>query len=136
MRGRIIILCAALTLALVASGCTLIDSGTNTPVPPAPTVEFLFPSDNTTVLEGTDLQIEILARDDGAGVARVELSVDDLPHQQGEPVERESIAVFTVAMNWIAQGVGLHTLTATAYRADGTASTPVTVRINVIAAPA
>lgn len=132
-------------MLIVLSGCTLTDGVQ--PSPPNPlTVEFLYPLDNTSVLEGTDLQIRVLAQvaaqvaaqdaaqDANGGVARVELRVDDLLHQQGSPVERESVEVFTVEMNWIAQGVGLHALTATAFRLDGTSGTPVTIRVNVIAA--
>jgi hypothetical protein len=37
-------------------------------------------------------------------------------------------------MNWLANGVGLHSLQATAFRLDGTASTPVLINVNVTAA--
>ncbi|MDX2162797.1 MAG: Ig-like domain-containing protein [bacterium] len=118
-------------IAGYTAGCTLDIIGTSGN--PRPTVEFLYPADNTSVLSGTDVQIRLLGRDEnGTGIARVELSVDDQPHQQGSPVEREAVPVFTVEMNWLAQGEGLHQMTATAYRIDGTASTPVTIRIAVI----
>lgn len=118
--------------AFTLSACTLIEQPT---VPPFPTVEFLYPLDNTTVLAGTDVQIQVLARDEnGSGIARVELLVDDQLHQEGSPVERPSVLVFTVEMNWLAEGDGLHALTATAYREDGTASNPVTIRLSVISA--
>jgi len=130
---KMVLLCFALTLfALLLSACTLTEQSTT---PSIPTVEFLYPLDNTTVLAGTDVQIQVLARDeDGAGIARVELLVDDQPHQQGTPVERPSVLVFTVEMNWLAEGEGLHALTATAYREDGTSSAPVTIRLSVISA--
>ncbi len=119
-------------IAFILSACTLIEQ----PITPLfPTVEFLYPLDNTTVLAGTDVQIQVLARDEGgSGIARVELLVDDQPHQQGSPVERASVLVFTVEMNWLAEGDGMHALTATAYREDGTASAPVTIRLSVISA--
>ncbi len=125
-----------IALMLVLAGCSL-NSGDATPEPGSdrPTIQYLFPTDNTTVLEGTDVQIQLLARDEtGAGVARVELNIDDLPHAVGQPVERESVAVFTVDMNWLAQGIGLHALSATSFRADGTPSEIVTIRLAVIAA--
>ena len=130
---KMVLLCFALTLfALLLSACTLTEQSTT---PSIPTVEFLYPLDNTTVLAGTDVQIQVLARDeDGAGIARVELLVDDQPHQQGTPVERPSVLVFTVEMNWLAEGEGLHALTATAYREDGTSSAPITIRLSVISA--
>ena len=123
-------------LVIGLAGCNL-GTGEGTPEPGSdrPTVSFLYPTDNTTVLEGTDVQMQLLAQDEtGSGIARVELEIDDLPHAVGEPVEREEVAVFTVEMNWLAQGIGLHSLTATAFRADGTPSTSVTIRLAVVAA--
>ena len=113
---------------LLLSACSL-----NTPAPPpdVPHVEFLFPMEGVSVSAGTDLQIGLLATDE-TGVARVELLVDDLPHQQASPVEQAAVSAFTVDMNWLAQGNGLHVLTATAYRADGTASEPAIIRVNVV----
>lgn len=114
--------------ALLLAACTL-----NTPAPPPniPRVEFLFPMDAVAVSAGTDLQIGLLATDD-IGVARVELLIDDLPHQEARPVEQATVSVFTVDMNWLARGNGLHALTAVAYRSDGTASDPAIIRVNVI----
>lgn len=128
--------CLTALLVVVLSGCTL-DTRESAPEPGSdrPIIQFLSPVDNTAVLEGTEVQIQLLARDsNGSGVAQVELRIDDEAHAEAAPVEREAVAVFTVDMNWLAQGIGLHPLTATAYRADGTPSTPVTIRLNVIAA--
>jgi hypothetical protein len=120
-------------LLIIAVAALLAACSLNTPAPPpdAPRVEFLFPMDAVAVSAGTDLQIGLLATD-SVGVARVELLVDDLPHQEARPVEQAAVPVFTVDMNWLARGSGLHALTATAYRADGTASDPVIIRINVV----
>jgi hypothetical protein len=113
---------------LLLSACSL-----NTPAPPpdVPHVEFLFPMEGVSVSAGTDLQIGLVATD-STGIARVELLIDDLPHQEARPAEATTVPVFTVDMNWLAQGSGVHVLTATAYRANGTASEPAIIRVNVV----
>lgn len=136
MRQRLILY---VVMLFVVAGCNLLAQDDAPPSPDLPVVEFVYPLNNTSVLEGTDLQIQIAAQDtlsadQGGGVARVELQIDDLFHQEGSPIERDLVPIFTVEMNWLAQGVGFHSMTATAYRADGTPSTPQTIRINVIPA--
>ena len=113
---------------LLLSACSL-----NTPAPPpdVPHVEFLFPMEGVSVSAGTDLQIGLVATD-STGIARVELLIDDLPHQEARPVEVPTVPVFTVDLNWLAQGAGVHVLTATAYRSNGTASEPAIIRVNVV----
>lgn len=102
------------------------------PTPDVPRVEFRTPINGSTVVEGGELTVELLATDGGAGVARVELLVDDLPHQEGKPQVSAAVPTFAVVMNWQAQGVGLHSLTAVAYRQDGTASPPAVIVITVL----
>lgn len=121
-------------VGLVLTACNL-QQGAPTPLPTldAPLVEFLSPVNGSTVFEGTDLIIDLVARDTGAGVAKVELLVDDLSHQEGEPVESAAVPTFTITMNWLAQGLGRHSLTALAYRPDGTASPPTIISIEVVA---
>jgi hypothetical protein len=122
------------TFALILSGCNL-QSGQPTPIPTPniPSVEFQFPQNNSTVLEGTDLNIDLVGSDPGSGVARIELLVDDQPHQEGKPAISPEVPTFTVKMNWLAQGIGAHSFTAVAYRLDGTASAPQTIIIEVLA---
>ena len=43
-----------------------------------------------------------------------------------------AVPLFTVRMNWLAQGQGRHTLSAIAYRPDGTASDMETILVNVL----
>jgi hypothetical protein len=121
-------------LPLVLAACTL-QRGTPTPLPTpdTPAVEFLSPLNGSSVVEGTDLTIELVARDAGAGVARVELLVDELLHQEGAPVDSAAVPTFTIIMNWLAQGLGFHSLAAVAYRPDGTASPPTIITIQVVA---
>ena len=103
-----------------------------TPTPAVPVIQFQFPENNVSVAEGTDLQIELLAQD-SVGIAKVELSVDDQPHLDATPEVSPAVPIFTVEMNWLAEGVGLHALQAAAYRLDGTASTPVLINVKVTA---
>jgi hypothetical protein len=120
-------------LGLLLAGCNLA-AGTLTPtsVPDIPIIRFEFPENGTSVAEGTDMQIQLVAEDSlGDGVSRVELFVDDLPHQQGSPVVSSAVPIFTVDMNWLARGIGLHSMSAVAYRSDGTASDPTTIRVFV-----
>jgi hypothetical protein len=123
-----------LLLPFLLAACNL-QQGTSTPLPTpdVPVVEFLSPVNGSSVVEGTDLTIELVATDAGAGVARVQLLVDDLPHQEGTPVDSAAVPTFTVTMNWLADGQGFHSLTAVAYRSDGSASLPTVISIQVVA---
>jgi len=97
-----------------------------------PTVRFTSPAADAVISEGDEVTIALLTQDsDGTGVARVALSIDDRPHQEAVPVISAAVPIFTVEMNWLAHGIGLHALTATAYRLDGTAGPPTTIRILV-----
>jgi len=123
-----------LIAGLLLCACNL-STQTLKPTPTIPTVSFQFPSNNVSIAEGTDLQIQLLAQDT-IGIAHVELRVDDQVHQDGKPVEAAAVPIFTVDMNWLAKGIGLHSLQATAFRLDGTASTPVIINVNVTAGAA
>jgi hypothetical protein len=128
---RSLILSIGLLLILV--GCNLaLGTPTPLPTPDAPRIEFQTPANNARVVEGTDLTIDLVASDSGAGVARVTLDIDDAPHQQSTPEISPEVPVFTVRMNWVAEGVGLHSFTATAYRTDGRSSPPVTIVVEVV----
>ena len=115
---------------LLLCACNLTAHPEPTPTPSIPTVAFQFPDNNVAVAEGTNLQIQLLAQD-SVGVAKIELRVDDQPHTDAKPVDGKAVPVFTVDMNWLAEGVGLHALQATAFRADGTPSDPVLINVNV-----
>jgi hypothetical protein len=123
-------------LVLLGAGCNL-SYGTPTPypTPDIPRVEFLAPQNGDAVAEGTELLIELLGHDSGVGVARIELFVDDILYQEVMPQASSAVPEFAVVMNWMAQGIGYHSLMAVAYRPDGSASDPITLTINVIVAP-
>jgi hypothetical protein len=121
-------------LMLVLSACNLSNfEPTATPEVNVPLIEFVFPANNTVVVEGTDVQIQLLAQDPrGVGVARVELYVDDVKVSEAVPEVSAAVQVFTVNMNWLAEGIGFHALSAIAYRPDGTLSDPMIIRVEVI----
>jgi Bacterial Ig domain len=114
---------------LLLCACNLIAQQA-TPTPNVPTVAFVFPDNNVQIAEGTDLQIQLAAQD-ALGIARVELRVDGTLYQEGKPVESAAVPVFTVDMNWLAEGVGLHAFEAVAYRLDGTASSQALINVQV-----
>ena len=121
-----------LIVCLLLCACNLSSHPPITPTSSVPTIQFQFPDNNVSVVEGTDLQIQLLAQD-SVGIAKVELQVDNQPTQDGKPVDSPAVPVFTVDMNWKAEGIGLHALQATAYRLDGTASDPALINVKVTA---
>jgi len=131
-------MCRRLTLwgmlALWLAGCTLSNQAISvTPTPELPTVEFLFPANDAQVYESTDMTISLLAVDRAVGIAKIELLVDEQPHLEAAAIEQPSVPIFTADMNWLAINPGRHTLTATAYRLDGTAVASKTMVIEVLA---
>lgn len=105
-----------------------------TPIPTAdiPQIEFLLPMNNQQVVEGIVFDIEVVAHDNNSGVALIELSVDGEQIHAVRPIEKLSEPIFTARMNWRAQGVGLHSLEAVAYRPDGTQGDPAIITVEVI----
>jgi Big-like domain-containing protein len=127
---------AVAVLVFILTACHIrTNDATNTPfpTPDIPRVSFLFPENRSTVLDGTDLGVQILAEDSGAGVARVELLVDDFSVGEAKPQVSAAVPVFNAILHWMAQGIGKHSLTAVAYREDDTASAPATIIIEVVA---
>jgi len=124
-------------IAVMVAGCNL-NTVSPTPAPTAdiPRVEFLYPEsspDNPArVVEGTDLTIDVVARDETAGIYRVELYLNGQLLNESPP-QLEPLPVFRVEMNWFANGIGRHVLSAIAYRQDGTQSNMTTLMVEVIA---
>ncbi len=108
---------------------------TPAPTPDIPTVEILAPPNNSQVYEGVDFTIDIIGRDDGAGVARIALYVDGEEINAATPEVAPTVPQLRVEMNWLARGVGLHSIAAVAYRLDGTASDEAILTIEVLPRP-
>jgi hypothetical protein len=128
----VVVFCMVFALA----SCNLGGSQeTPVPTPDLPTVEFLFPQNGSTVLEGTDLSIDLVARDSSTGIVRIELLVDGEKINEAIPQDAVMVPVFRVNMNWLAQGVGLHPLSAVAFRLDGTSSDEAIISVEVLPRP-
>lgn len=124
-------------LMVMLAGCNLTQgsSVTPTPLPDLPQVEILDPANNRQIYEGTEFDFDIVARDESAGIVRIELYIDDAIINSASPVDATSVPVFRVTINWLAEGQGLHTVEAVAYRADGTQSDPALINIEVLPRP-
>ena len=119
-------------LLLCTAACNLqFGEPTPFPTPDFPQIDFETPANNASIAEGSELDILILAQDTTQGIARVELMVDDLPYRESQPQISGAVPIFRVTMNWLAEGIGFHSLTAIAYRPDGTASRPRTINVLV-----
>ena len=101
------------------------------PTPSIPQAQILFPTHNQQVLQGIIFDIEILASDPAGGIQRVELYVDEQLEQASES-SAEGLRDYRVTMNWFAKETGWHKFAAIAYRADGTASHPHIIALEVI----
>ena len=126
-----------LLICLVALGaCNLSPPAPPTPLPTAtpaiPQVEILYPPHNQRVIEGVIFDIDILASDPAAGIQRVELFVDEELLQSSESANATE-RNYRVTTNWFAKDLGWHKFAAIAYRADGTASNPHIIALEVIA---
>lgn len=121
-------------VASLLSACTLTaEAPTPIPTPDLPTVKFQSPQNNDRVYENTDLTVDIVAQDTTQGIARIEFFVDGIKVNEGTPPESEAVDVFRVNMNWLTSGAGaLHSLSAIAYRPDGTPSDQATILIEVV----
>ena len=122
-----------LLLIVFTAACNL-QQGQPTPfpTPDAPQIEFQEPANNAHIPEGAEIEFLLLAQDAGPGIARVELRVDDQPIDEAVPEASAAVPVFTVRMNWQAEGIGFHSVSAIAYRSDGIGSRPVTIIVLVI----
>ena len=123
-----------LVILLLVSACNLNQGVLPTPfpTPDLPTAEFLSPPNNTRVREAFDLELEIVARDPGPGVSRVELYIDDEKINEASPATGTAEKVFTVTMNWLTSGLGDHVIRVIPYRKDGTRGDEVILNIEVV----
>ncbi len=99
------------------------------PPPALPQVQILAPAHNQQVIQGIIFDIDILASDPAAGIARVELYVDETLLQSSESA---GVRDYRVTMNWFAKDLGWHKFAVIAYRDDGTASLPAIIALEVI----
>lgn len=130
----------ALTLAVASfcllAGCSLTLTGMPTPtVGGAPIVQFTAPAPDAVVLEGVTLVLQVTVMNAGADISRVAFSVDEQPLVEIANPNPEGAWQVAVSAQWVALGEGMHTLSATAFRADGTSSQPASVIVYVTTSP-
>ncbi|MFW5691957.1 MAG: Ig-like domain-containing protein [Chloroflexota bacterium] len=124
-------LLVAVMLAAALTGCTL-SSGNQQPTPDLPRVYFVSPANNARVIEGSDLTIDLYAEDDTVGIARIELRLNSTMLSDAAPANFQTERRFRVEMNWVANGIGSHVLSAIAYRPDGTPSDETFITVDVV----
>ena len=124
-------------LLIVLPACNLALGGVATPMPTPdlPRVQFLAPANNQQVIEGTDFDLDILAQDERAGIAKLELYVDGTLVNSVSPQDDLPVPAFRATMNWLAQGIGFHAIEAIAYRSDGTRGDSALLTLEVIPLP-
>lgn len=129
-----------LAALLLLAACNLSSAWnpTVTPIPPPdiPHVQILSPQNNTRIVPGESLALEILAQDEGDGIHQVRLYVDDpvgetQPYAAATVVNDEAVQVFTARMIWVAERTKSYLLTVVSYRADGTRSDGASISVHV-----
>jgi hypothetical protein len=65
----------------------------------------------------------------------VQLIVDEVLQGEGKPEIAPSVPAFSAKIHWMAKGIGLHSLTAIAFREDGKTSAPATMVLLIIPRP-
>ncbi len=126
-------------LAFAAVACNLSgDTGEPAAAPTidVPAVDIRVPVNGMSYAQGTNVIIQAVGTDAGAGVSRIDLQVDDLPIGSSAAPNAAGQSAFIANFEWQAVGQGLHSVTAIAFRQDGTASTPAIINVNVTQARA
>jgi uncharacterized protein YraI len=93
------------------------------------------PAAGSQATVGQTLQVQSLATD-SVGVTRVDLQVDGVVVRSDTSPDPNGQKSLALLQNWAPTQLGQHTITLIAYRADGTASLPVSVTIDVAQAGA
>lgn len=123
-------------IAALITGCSLNNAvgGTESmTISGAPSVRLVSPQPNAAYLEGVAVNIQALITNAGADIDRVEVAVDNQIAAALPDPNTSDAASFSIAHTWTAAGVGTHTISVTAFRADGSSSDPVSANINVVA---
>ena len=134
--GRWLTLCFVVALAMLVSGCNLASSPnqSETAISGPPTVQIAAPPANATYLENVTVNIQALIGNAGTDIDRIEILVDGTIIQTLKTPNPGGAPSFSIAQSWPAASAGQHTISVTAFRADGSSSAPASVAINVISA--
>ncbi len=125
-----------LVFLMMLAGCNLgaEPAPTLAPTPNIPRLQFIAPNEGDRVIPGYDLTIDVVAEDmqPGAGVAKIELYLNDQLYREVTPENDIPVPVFRAEMNWFTEGIGRHVFSAVAYRRDGTRSDEALINIEVV----
>jgi hypothetical protein len=133
-RMKSLMWCAA-ALSLMLLACNLATPApTPLPTPDLPTVEIIDPPNNRQIVEGTAFAFDIVGRDAGPGISKLELYIDGALINAISPFENLTEPIFRAQINWVAQGTGLRVVEAIAFRQDGQRSDPAIITIEVLPA--
>jgi hypothetical protein len=102
------------------------------PTPDIPTVEIIDPPNNVQIIEGTEIMVDIVGRDSGVGVSKIELLIDGTTINNVSPFDNVAAPVFRAQISWTATGEGFHILEAIAYRPDGQRSDSALINVEVL----
>ena len=125
----------ALLLAWVLAGCTLSGGSVEEVIPQIsgePLARITAPLPNATYLEGVGVNIQLAVSNAGAGIDRVEVSLDGVVAATLPDPNPSDAPAFGVTQTFSAEGVGSHVVEARVFREDGTVSLPVSVTYNVV----
>lgn len=124
----------AFGLMLALSSCNLLNQpgGGLTVISGPPVVRLASPLPNATYLDGVSVNIQAQVTNAGEDIDRVEVVVDGAIIATQQQPNPSGAPAFTVSQSWKAAGVGQHSISVTAFRADGSSSTPATVNVSVV----
>ncbi|MEO6350229.1 MAG: CARDB domain-containing protein [Candidatus Limnocylindrales bacterium] len=97
----------------------------------APTVTIVSPANGVALPLGSDTAVLVSATDT-VGVSRIDLASDGTVVATFTSPEANGQQSVSGELHWTPSILGAHTLSATAYRADGTASSPQTIAVLVV----
>lgn len=126
----------ALLLAWLLTGCTLSGGSVEEIIPQIsgePLARITAPLPNATYLEGVGVNIQLAVTNAGAGIDRVEVSLDGVVAATLPDPNPSDSPAFGITQTFSAEGVGSHLVEARVFREDGTVSQPVSVTYNVVA---
>ncbi len=122
-----------LMAALLSASCNLGADQAQTVISGDPTVQLSAPLPNATFMEGVPVNIQALISNAGPDIGRVEIVVDGTVVASLASPNTTGAATFSIpTQSWPATGAGQHTITVTAFRNDGSSSTPATVTVSVV----
>jgi uncharacterized protein YraI len=123
-----------IAIVWLMTGCSLNFSPRNVAqtINGVPEVTIVSPLSDSTYAEGVSMIIQALITNAGADIDRVELAVDSNIIATLTDANPDDAFAFSVTQSWTAAGAGTHNVSVTAFRADGTSSTPASVQFTII----